>query len=96
MAMNRDLTNPRWITIKGGLFLLLGVLSAGILFLQRPTATVALLLLVAIWSFCRFYYFAFYVLQNYVDADYQYSGLLSLARYFVKRRRARRTLSVRP
>ena len=86
MALNRDLVSRRWITIKGGLFLLLGVLSAGILFLQRPTAKVALLLLVAIWSFCRFYYFAFYVLQNYVDADYKYSGLLSLAHYFVKKK----------
>jgi hypothetical protein len=86
MAINRHLTNPRWIKIKGALFLLLGVLSAAILFLQRPTATVALLLLVTIWSFCRFYYFAFHVLQNYVDADYKYSGLLSLAHYFAKKK----------
>jgi len=86
MAINRDLTNPRWITIKGGLFLFLGVLSAGTLFLQRPTVKVALLLVVAIWSFCRFYYFAFYVMQNYVDADYKYSGLLSLAHYFGKKK----------
>jgi len=86
MAITRDLTDPRWIRIKGGLFLFLGVLSAVVLFLQRPTARVALLLVAAIWSFCRFYYFAFYVLQHYVDADYKYSGLLSLAHHFAKKR----------
>jgi len=72
--------------VKGALFLLLGVLASGFLFLQRPTVKVALLLLVAIWSFCRFYYFAFYVLQNYVDPEYKYSGLLSLARYLAKKK----------
>jgi steroid 5-alpha reductase family enzyme len=86
MAITRDLTDRRWITIKGALFLLLGVLSAVLLLLQRPTAKVILLLLVTTWSFCRFYYFAFYVMQHYVDADYKYSGLLSLAHYFIKKK----------
>jgi hypothetical protein len=86
VGINRDLASPKWIIAKGFLFLFLGLLSAGLLFFERPTVKVAALLILAAWSFCRFYYFAFYVLQNYVDTDYKYSGLLSLLRHFAKKR----------
>jgi hypothetical protein len=33
------------------------------------------LLLVARWSFCRFYDFAFYVLERYLDPTHRFSGL---------------------
>jgi hypothetical protein len=81
----KQLTNPRWITAKGMLFLFLGLGSGTLLFLERPTAKVGLLLAVAVWSFCRFYYFAFYVMQNYVDASYKFTGLLSLARHWIEK-----------
>jgi len=77
----KDLTNPAWIKAKGILFLFLGLFSASLLFLERPTLRVAALLLLAVWAFCRFYYFAFYVLERYVDPTYRFSGLFSLARY---------------
>ena len=80
----KDLTNPVWIKAKGLLFLLLGFLSAALMFLERPTLKVALLLIVAVWSFCRFYYFAFYVLERYVDPSYRFSGLASLAHYLLR------------
>jgi hypothetical protein len=57
----KDLSNPNWIMIKGALFLVLGLLSGGLLLLDKPSLKIAALLLIAIWSFCRFYYFAFYV-----------------------------------
>jgi hypothetical protein len=60
--------------------LFLGVLSATLLFLEKPTLRVALLLILAVWCSCRFYYFAFYVLERYVDSSYRFSGLLSFAR----------------
>ena len=66
----KDLTNPAWIKGKGLLFLFLGLLSGTLLFLERPTPRVAVLLILAVWSFCRFYYFAFYVLERYVDRGY--------------------------
>jgi len=81
----RDLTSPAWIKAKGILFLLLGLLAAAPLFLERPTPRVALLLILAIWCFCRFYYFTFYVLERYVDPNYRFSGLLSLARYLLRK-----------
>src|SRR6267378_1570273 len=41
----KDLTNPAWIKAKGILFLFLGVVSAVLLFFERPTLRVAALLL---------------------------------------------------
>ncbi|HXY26408.1 MAG TPA: hypothetical protein VEI73_17275 [Candidatus Acidoferrum sp.] len=77
----KELTNPAWIKAKGLLFLSLGLLSGGLLLFERPTLRVAALLLLAVWSFCRFYYFAFHVLERYVDPTFRFSGLLSLVRY---------------
>jgi len=87
LPIMKELTNPNWIKLKGFLFLLLGMLSAGLLFFEHPTPRAALLLILAIWCFCRFYYFAFYVLERYVDPNYKFSGILSFAWYFVRGRR---------
>jgi hypothetical protein len=82
----KDLTNPAWIKFKGILFLFLGLISAMLLLLDHPSARVALLLAITIWCFCRFYYFAFYVIQHYVDPSYRFSGLCRLPSiYFAKR-----------
>ena len=78
-----DLKSPRLIYLKGGLFLLLGCLSAALVIAEHPTLKVTLLLALAIWSFCRCYYFAFYVIQHYVDPRYKFAGLLSFARYLL-------------
>jgi hypothetical protein len=82
----RNLQNPAWITIKGLLFLVLGLLSSVLLIFEHPTLKAGIFLALAIWSFCRFYYFAFYVVQRYVDPSYRFSGLLSLARYLMTRK----------
>jgi hypothetical protein len=55
--------------------------------LDNPNWKTAVLLALAIWSFCRFYYFAFYVIEKYVDPRYKFSGLISFARYLFRRRR---------
>jgi len=82
----KDLTSPFWIKAKGLLFLFLGLFSATLLLLERPTLRMVALLFLAVWSFCRFYYFAFYVLERYVDPSYRFSGLLSVARYLLRSR----------
>lgn len=79
----KELTSPGWIKAKGFLFLILAFVSAVLLFMERPTLRVAALLVLVAWSFCRFYYFAFYVLERYVDPAYRFSGLFSLARYLL-------------
>jgi hypothetical protein len=83
----KDLADPRWIKLKGILFLLIGVASAVLLILEMPTWKVGVLLAISIWCFCRFYYFAFYVIEHYIDPGYRFSGLWSFACYLLKRRR---------
>jgi hypothetical protein len=83
----KDLTNPLWIKVKGLLFLFIGIAATLLLFLDNPSWKTAVLLALAIWSFCRFYYFAFYVIEKYVDPTYKFSGLISFAKYLFRRRR---------
>ena len=83
----KDLSNPFWIKLKGILFLLIGLAAAAVVFLDNPKWQTAALLAVAVWSCCRFYYFAFYVIEKYVDSRYKFSGLISFAKYFFTARR---------
>ena len=79
----RDLTNPTWIKVKGLLFLVAGMIAAGLVLLEQPSLKVAVLLALAIWCFCRFYYFAFYVIEHYVDPSFRFAGLWDAARYLI-------------
>ena len=83
----RNLADPTGIKIKGMLFLFLGLVAAALLLFERPTMKVGLLLALAVWCFCRFYYFAFYVIEHYVDPSYRFSGLLSFMRYLLGERK---------
>jgi len=84
-----DITNPKLIYAKGALFLFGGLLASALLIAERPSIKVAVLLAVAIWCFARAYYFAFYVIEHYVDGRYRFAGLWSFVRYlFRKDRRA--------
>ena len=77
-----DLKSSRLIILKGFLFLLAGIVAAATLLGENLTIRTAFLLFVAIWSFCRFYYFAFYVIEKYVDSEFKFSGLWDFALYF--------------
>jgi hypothetical protein len=83
----KDLTQPGWIKFKGLLFLLVGILSSLLLILEEPSLKIVLLLALTVWCFCRFYYFAFYVIEHYVDAGYRFAGLWSFAVYLWSKRR---------
>jgi uncharacterized membrane protein len=83
----KDLTDPRWIRFKGILFFLVGVLAAVLLLLESPSWKVALFLAIAVWCFCRAYYFAFYVIEKYVDPNFRFSGLWSAVRFLCPRRK---------
>ncbi|HEX4350952.1 MAG TPA: hypothetical protein VH251_11220 [Verrucomicrobiae bacterium] len=85
----KDLTSAFWIKTKGLLFLFMGIATAVFLLLDNLKWQTAVLLAIAIWSFCRFYYFAFYVIEKYVDPGYKFSGLISFARYLMQHRRKR-------
>ncbi len=78
-----DLKDSRLIYLKGFLFLFMGTAAVAILLVEHPEVRFALLLGIAIWSFCRFYYFAFYVISHYVDDRFKFAGLISFAEYLL-------------
>lgn len=83
-----DLKSSRLIHLKGWLFLVLGVLSSGILIAETLDLKIAFLLILSIWAFCRFYYYAFYVIEKYTDSQFKYAGIVSFLRYLVSKRRS--------
>ena len=76
-----DLKNPTAIYLQGLLFLILGITAAGLLILLHGSWQFCLLLAISIWGFCRAYYFAFYVIEHYVDGQFRFAGLIDFARY---------------
>lgn len=73
--MARDLTSPVSLYAKAVLFLLLGILASALLLIDRFSLRNLTLLLLAVWAFCRAYYFVFYVIQHYIDPGFRYAGL---------------------
>lgn len=80
------LRSHRLIFLKGWLFLLIAMISFSILALEVANLKSILLMAVCVWSACRFYYFAFYVIQHYVDDSYHFAGLCDFAKYWFKSR----------
>jgi hypothetical protein len=81
-----DITNPKLLWTKGVLFLGLALGAAALLVIEAASLKVATLLAVSVWAFCRSYYFAFYVIERYVDPTYRFSGLTSVLRYVLRER----------
>lgn len=71
--------------VKAALLLGIGALSSLLVFLRDPTVSTAVLLALSIWAFSRAYYFAFYVIERYVDPTFRFSGLFAFAKYFLRR-----------
>ena len=87
VRLTQDLTSSKWIYAKGFLLLLVCLLSASLILIQMPRWDILVLLLICLWASCRCYYFAFYVIQNYVDPDYRFSGLFDFTCYLLNRNR---------
>ena len=78
-----NIQDPRLLWLKGGLFVLLGLISLGLVVLLSGNFFVVLATLIAIWAFCRAYYFAFYVVERYIDRRYRFAGLTSVLNYWL-------------
>ena len=81
-----DIKSPTLLYLKGALFVLLGAAAVTAILLKYPDIYLAALLAIAIWAFCRAYYFAFYVIQHYLDPEFRFAGLLAFAQYLLRRR----------
>jgi len=82
-----DIKSTKLMWVKGTLLLLIGVVSSALILLETASLTVGLLLALSVWSFCRAYYFAFYVIEHYVDSGYRFSGMISFVQYALRKRR---------
>ena len=83
MSLFRDLNSAKSIYAKGILFVLMAMLAGGLLLAKVPRWDIAMLLVICIWASCRAYYFAFYVIEKYVDSKYRFSGLFDFAMYLL-------------
>lgn len=89
-APMKDLTSPWAIKLKGILFLFIGIFSAVQIIMLNPDWRAVALLVCCVWGFCRFYYFAFYVIEKYVDSSYRFAGLWDFAGYFLGRHKTKK------
>jgi hypothetical protein len=82
-----DITNPRLLYLKGFLFVVCGLMTAGLILLEHPSWKLGLLLALTVWCFARAYYFAFYVIEHYVDREYRFAGLWDFLKYSLNRKK---------
>lgn len=85
----RDLQDPRLMGLKAVLFLGIGALSCALILAETPTVRTGCLLALIVWSSSRAYYFAFYVVEHYVDGRYRFAGLVDFAMWLWRRWRQR-------
>jgi len=78
-----DLKNPNWIYLKGGLFLIILIVSAALIILEAQKWSTIFLVLLLIWSAARLYYFMFYVIEKYIDPSFKFSGITDFVRYLI-------------
>ena len=81
----KDINKVWLLYLKALLLFLTGFISSILLVLLNFNFKTIVLLLLAIWGFCRAYYFAFYVIQYYVDPTYKFSGLIDFAKYSIQK-----------
>lgn len=89
-----DIRSEKWLWIKGGLFVVICLLSLGLLLLELSNTRQVVLVFVSIWACCRSYYFAFYVIEKYIDSRFRFAGLLYLPQYMWQRLQG--TISTEP
>ena len=82
----RDLIDPRLMYLKAWLFLLAGCGAAALIVMESPSVRTVVLIGIVAWAFSRLYYFAFYVIEKYIDPGFRFAGVFSAIRYIAARR----------
>jgi len=93
--MPTHITSRPLLYLKALLFLLTGLLASAVILLDHPSFKLAALLALAIWAFARAYYFAFYVVEHYIDPTFHYTGLIDFLRRHRRREKSDVTASLR-
>ena len=82
----RDIKSIKLLYFKGFLFLFGCAAASAALFVDSPSIKTAVLICIAVWFSARFYYFLFYVIENYIDKDFKYIGLYSFIKYIAQKK----------
>ncbi len=83
-----DLQSPSAMYLKAVLFLVAGTVCAIALLVELPSLRTVFLISILVWSFCRLYYFLFYVIERYIDPTYRFDGIFSALRFLAIRKSA--------
>jgi len=83
-----DIKSPKLLYLKGALMLLVGLMASAILLTLHCDWMTAVLLATAVWGFCRAYYFAFFVIEHYIDPGHKYAGLMDFVKYTLGKKRS--------
>ena len=86
MKLSDDLPHAGWMWLKAILFFVIGTMCVGALCIEYSNVRDIALLLLAIWAFCRLYYFCFYVIENYIDSKFKFASLWSVLIYLWRKR----------
>ena len=82
---NKNLSK-KFIYIKAFLFLIITMVGFVYCLLLNLNLIFFLMLTTTIWASCRLYYFMFYVITNYVDKKYKFSGIIDFISYLFKKK----------
>jgi hypothetical protein len=88
----REIHSGLLLVAKALLFALVAITAGALLLAKTPELSTFCLLVLCVWASARLYYFAFYVIENYIDAGFKYSGVGSAVLFLVRRSRARMQL----
>ena len=92
-----DLQDPRLMVLKAALFLGIAGLSVVLILAESTSlmsmAKILVLLGLLVWSACRLYYFAFYVIERYIDPTFRFAGLWSVLVFLCSSRWRHRRVS---
>ncbi|MGF1451759.1 MAG: hypothetical protein ACFB21_06765 [Opitutales bacterium] len=85
--LHRDLQHPGWMYLKALLLAAILVTCLVAALFENRLAFRALFLVLLVWSSARLYYFAFYVIECYIDPGYRFAGIGSAFRHLWRKRR---------
>jgi hypothetical protein len=86
MQLFGDLKSAKAIHTKGWLFLVIAIIASTGLLIQILSWQNVVILAIALWSACRWYYYMLYVIEKYVDPSFKFAGLGSFFRYMLNKR----------
>lgn len=79
-----DLKSPRLMYLKAALFVVLGLASLVLVGVLSRDWRVIVLAIIAVWACSRAYYFAFYVIERYIDPSQKFDGLYAVVLYLLR------------